>query len=185
MLASAGIDFESIPADIDEAALRDRTIAAEGRIDAERIALGLARAKAEQVSARHPDALVVGSDQVLDCAGRLHEKPADLAAARETLLALRGRTHTLVSAVALAAGGSVVWTSVDRASMTMRGFTPAFLDAYLSRAGEVVLGSVGAYQLEGLGVQLFERIEGSHFTILGMPLVPLLAVLRERGIAAA
>jgi septum formation protein len=185
MLAAAGLAFEVIPADVDEAAIRDRMLSATPVGDPAHIAVALARAKAEQVSHHHPDARVIGADQVLVLGSRLFEKPQDVPAARVQLLELRSKLHQLVSAVAIAEGGAVVWSTVTQARMTMRPFTDAFLDSYLSHAGERVTESVGAYQLEGLGVQLFERIEGDYFTILGMPMLPLLDALRARGVIAA
>jgi hypothetical protein len=126
--------------------------------------------------------LVIGADQVLECDGVLFDKPVDLAAARAQLLALRGRTHRLVSAVVLARDGQRAWHHVDRADLTMRDFSAGFLDHYLESSGDAVLSSVGAYQLEGRGVQLFVRIDGDYFSILGLPLLPLLDILREQGV---
>jgi septum formation protein len=145
------------------------------------IAVVLAQAKAKNVSARHPEALVIGADQILSFGPGLLTKAKNEADARATLSNLRGQEHELHSAVAIAQGGEVNWTHVDTAYLTMRDFSDAFLDEYLRRAGERVLQSVGAYEFEGLGVQLFDRIEGDYFTILGMPLLPLLGELRARG----
>lgn len=181
VLTKAGIGpFEVIPADVDEADIRASLIAESDCIEGDMVAGVLARAKAEAVSKLHPDALVIGADQVLALGSRLFEKPTSLADARDHLDRLRGRTHELYSAVVLAEGGEAVWGMVDSARLTMRPFSDAFLDTYLEGAGEVVLASVGAYQLEGPGVQLFERIEGDYFTILGLPLVALLGELRAR-----
>jgi len=141
----------------------------------------LAEAKAAEVSARHPRAFVIGADQMLDCEGDWLEKPHDLGAARAQLARLRGRTHRLFSAVAVLRDGRRLWSALDRAALTMRPFSDAFLDDYLARTGDDALHSVGAYRLEGLGAQLFERIEGDFFTILGLPLLPLLGFLREEG----
>ncbi|HTS93480.1 MAG TPA: nucleoside triphosphate pyrophosphatase [Stellaceae bacterium] len=141
----------------------------------------LAEAKAAEVSARHPRAFVIGADQMLDCEGDWLEKPLDLGAARAQLARLRGRTHRLFSAVAVLRDGRRLWSALDRAALTMRPFSDAFLDDYLARTGDDALHSVGAYRLEGLGAQLFERIEGDFFTILGLPLLPLLGFLREEG----
>lgn len=180
MLERAGVEVLVDPARVDEAALRDSLIAAGA--DAARAAETLAEVKALQVSARHPGALVLGADQMLDCEGTWFEKPADRAAARAQLLALRGRRHMLVSAVVAARDGGRVWHAVERARLTMRPFGEAFLDTYLERAGDDVLSSVGAYRIEALGIQLFARIEGDHATILGLPLLPLLDFLRDNGV---
>jgi septum formation protein len=182
MLRQAGLAVDLAPADIDERAL-DETLAREG-CDPAAIARALGEAKALAVSRTHPDAMVIGADQTLALGPRRFSKPVDLNAARDNLLALRGRTHHLHSGVALARGGSIVFSAVASAAMTMRSFSDAFLDAYVARAGERLLSSVGCYQLEAEGIQLFERIEGDYFTILGMPLLPLLAALRSQGIAA-
>jgi len=160
----------------------------------------LAAAKAADVSARLPEALVIGCDQVLalaterrmDFGGKrwsaasyeILEKPADVTAARGHLSRLRGRTHQLHASVVLAQGGEVLWSCTDSAELAMRDFSDGFLVQYLARAGARVCESVGAYQLEGLGVQLFEQVAGDYFTILGMPLLPLLEELRERGVLA-
>lgn len=186
MLDAAGLPHAAIASQVDEPAVR-RSLEANngGAVDASRLAVALARAKAEDVSAAHPGAVVVGADQVLALGTRLFEKPRDLDDVRAHLAAFRGRTHTLHAAVAIAVDGQAAWHHVDVAHMTMRAFTPEFVDAYIARAGRAILGSVGAYQLEGLGIQLFERIEGDYFTILGMPLLPLLAELRNRKVIAA
>lgn len=197
ILTSAGLAFDVVPATIDERAIATqiRFTGAHGPPPtgyAEDVALKLAEAKALDVAARHPQALVVGADQTLAIlseddtrqARELH-KPATMAAARAQLAELRGRTHVLSSAVALAEGGEIVWSCIDQAALTMREFSEAFLDDYLARAGEKVCSSVGAYQLEGLGIQLFEEIEGDYFTILGLPLLPLLDELRDRGVLPA
>lgn len=180
LLQAAGVPFKVIPASVDEAAIRD-TLMAEGQeIDPLDLAEILARAKAEDVSERHPGCVVIGADQVLSCDGQVISKPQTIDAARETLLTLRGRTHQLHSAVAIAEDGDTKWAFTDTADMTMRQFSLAFLGRYLAEAGRDVLGSVGAYQLEGLGIQLFESIEGDFFTILGLPILPLLRELRAR-----
>lgn len=182
MLAAAGVAARAVPADVDEAAIRDTLTANDNRIDPLDIAEVLARAKAQAVSAQHPEALVIGADQILALDERIFSKPDDLAAARLYLRELRGRTHQLHCAVALAHAGDVVWAHGDTAHMSMRAFSDAFLERYLDDAGPIVCESVGAYQLEGPGVQLFDRIEGDYFTILGLPLLPLLAELRGRGV---
>ena len=182
VLAAAGVAFTVEPADVDEPAIRDRLPAATPPIQ---IADVLARAKSEAVSNCHADALVIGADQVLAFGGDILTKPGDLHGARATLAQLRGQTHELHAAVTLAERGEIVWTHVGTARLTMRDFSDAFLDDYLKRAGERICQSVGAYELEGLGVQLFDRIEGDYFTILGIPLLPLLSELRARGMIAA
>ena len=181
LMEAAGLAFHAVPAKVDEAAIRDALLANDKDADPADIAELLAEAKAVEVSTRHPDALVIGADQVLALAGKLYEKPADLARARDNLLELEGRTHQLHSAVAIAEAGEVVWRHIDTAHMSMRKLSPQFIGQYLARAGDKVCLSVGAYQLEGLGLQLFECIEGDYFTILGLPMLPLLAELRRRG----
>jgi septum formation protein len=180
LLASAGIAFEAIPADIDERGLQsDSGLSAPGEI-----ASLLAREKALRVSSHHPDRIVVGADQTLALGQRLFSKPAGRAQAAEQLQSLAGNSHELHSAVAVACDGRIVFETVAIARMTMRPLREAEIDAYLDEAGEAVTASVGAYQLEGLGIHLFERIEGDHFTILGLPLLPLLAFLRGEGLLA-
>ena len=174
LLANAGIDFESVPAGIDERAIQE----ASGLSVPRDIAALLAREKSSFVSARRPGAYVVGADQTLALGRKLFSKPAGPAQAAEQLRLLTGRSHELYSAVAVARDGKILFEEVVIARMTMRRLKEAEIDAYLAEAGEAVTSSVGAYQLEGLGVHLFEHIEGDHFTILGLPLLPLLAFLR-------
>lgn len=181
MLASAGVTFVIDPAAIDEAKLLDQFKADTAKALALDAARFLAQAKALDVSSRHPGAFVIGSDQILALGDRLFSKAADPAGARVTLLALKGRTHQLHSAVAIAFDNEIVWAHGETASLTMRTFSDAFLERYLDEANEALVRSVGAYELEGLGLQLFERVEGDYFTILGMPMLPLLAELRARG----
>jgi septum formation protein len=180
LLEATGIAVRIRAADVDEAAIRDRLFAADTAVSHESVAQTLADEKAKAVSALEPGALVIGADQVLSCDGRLFEKPKSMDDAREHLLALRGRTHALHSATALAENGRIVWRDVTTARLTMRAFSETALDAYLTRVGDVVLTSVGAYQIEGPAVQLFEAIDGDHTTILGLPLLPLLGELRRR-----
>ena len=180
MLQNAGLDFEIEPSGVDEDEVK-RSLFGE-RASAQDIAATLAELKAVRVSTRRPGAMVIGADSTLACDGRLHDKPADLAAARTQLQALRGRTHELISSVVVASNGARLWHATDTGRLTMRPFTDSFLDAYLARAGEAVCASVGAYQLEGLGAHLFSRIEGDYFTVLGLPLLPLLNFLAEHGI---
>ena len=185
LLEAAGLTFDVIPADIDEAAIREAILEKSAGAEGADIASVLAAEKARVVSVAHPDALVVGADQVLALGGKIFSKPGSIAEAREHLVMLRGRTHDLISAVALSRNGNVHWQTTVTAGMTVRDFSDEFLGAYLERMGERVLSSVGCYELEGLGVQLFERIEGDYFTILGIPLLPLLARLREEEMITA
>lgn len=178
-MKNAGLDFEAIPAEIDEREI-ERSSGGRCRGPSE-LAVELARKKALDVSRRLPSAVVIGCDQTMSLGDRIFHKPADIAEARTNLMVLRGRTHRLNSAVALARNGAILWSDVGIAEVTMRDFSDEFLDLYLTRMAETVLRSVGAYQLEGEGIQLFERIEGDYFTILGLPLLPLLAQLRELG----
>jgi septum formation protein len=179
MLEQAGIPFVVDVAAVDEQAVKD-SLAAETRNPA-RAAEVLAELKAVRVSSRHPGALVIGADQMLDCEGVWFDKPVDRAGARAQLLALRHKTHRLTSAVAAIRDGRRVWSHTESARLTMRNFTESFLDLYLDGAGESVLTSVGAYQLEGLGAQLFLSVDGDFFTILGLPLLALMDFLRENG----
>lgn len=180
ILAAAGLRFEIRPAQLDERALE----AKDGPADAAAVARRLACAKAVAVAASMPGRLVLGADQTLTRGDRRFSKPADRSAAAEQLRALRGRTHELHSALALARDGTVLFTHVGTARMTMRGFSDQFLEAYLDMAGEAAFASVGGYQLEGIGIHLFERVDGDYFTILGLPLLPLLAYLRQTGFMA-
>ena len=180
LLANAGIDFEAIPANIDERAAQQSA----GLSAPADIAVLLARAKAVAVSIQKPDRYVVGADQTLALGQRLFNKPSGRAEAAEQLRGLAGRTHELNSAVVVAHGGEIVFVHVALARMTVRPLNEVEIEAYLDRAGEAVTSSVGAYQIEGLGVHLFERIDGDHFTILGLPLLPLLAFLRSEKLLA-
>jgi len=180
LLANAGIAFEVVPAEIDERAVQQASQFAA----ADEIAALLAREKALAVSVRRPGRLVVGADQTLVLENRLFSKPAGRAQAAEQLRALAGHVHELHSAVAVARDGKILFEAAAIARMTMRRLGTAEIEAYLDAAGEAVTSSVGAYQLEGLGVHLFERIEGDHFTILGLPLLQLLAHLRSERLLA-
>jgi septum formation protein len=180
MLAAAGVPFTVEAADVDEPAIRKKLLAGKPPATPQQIAEALARAKAEDVSRRHKGSLVIGGDQVLALGNELLTKARDEAAARATLGKLKGKTHELHSAVALAADGKVLWAHTGTARLKMRDFSDGFLDEYLTRAGDRIQQSVGAYELEGLGVQLFETIAGDYFTILGLPLMELLAELRAR-----
>jgi septum formation protein len=175
LLANAGIAFDAVPADIDERSVQNNSgLSAPGEI-----ASLLAREKACFVSSKNPGRYIIGADQTLALGNRLFSKPAGRAQAADQLRLLSGHTHELHSAVAVAHDGRVLFSDVSIARLTMRALSGAEIRAYLDEAGEAVTSSVGAYQLEGLGVHLFDRFEGDHFTILGLPLVPLLAFLRR------
>ena len=179
MLERAGLAVEAVPSTIDERSVEAPLLAADALPSD--IALVLAQAKAEQVSQHHGDAWTIGCDQVLELDGSILHKVADMEDARRRLLELSGRTHHLHSAVVLARGGETEWTHLASPAMTMRTLDPGFVGRHLASAGEAVLGSVGAYQIEGPGIQLFERIEGDFFSVVGLPLLPLLDALRARG----
>ncbi|MCX5520683.1 Maf family protein [Kaistia defluvii] len=178
LLRNAGIDFEAISPQVDERALETPLLAA-GASPAE-IALALARAKALAING--PGALVLGGDQVLDLDGERFVKPADRADAARQIARLAGKTHRLRTAVVLAEAGEIVWELVTTASLTMRPLDDEDIERYLDAAGDSALWSVGAYLLEGVGIQLFSAIEGDYFSILGLPLLPLLEILRQRGV---
>jgi septum formation protein len=182
LLAATGLRFDVKPARVDEAAVKQGA-RAEGSTAME-AALVLADLKASRVAGTHPDALVIGADQILVCDGAWFDKPADHDAARAQLGILRGKRHVLATAVACHRGGRRVWHYQAEPSLTMRHFSDMFLDAYLIAEAEAVTSTVGAYRLEGLGVHLFERIEGDHAAILGLPLLPLLGFLRQHGVLA-
>lgn len=179
LLENAGIAVRAVKAEINERSI-EAPLEGTG-VSPEDVALILAEAKAQEVSQRFPEQWVIGADQTLSLEGKIFHKPADMEGARQHLLALSGQTHHLNAAVVLARNREIVWQHVDVARMAMRQITPHFIGRYLAQAGEKVLNSVGAYQLEGTGIQLFDRIEGDYFTILGLPLLPLLAKLREIG----
>jgi len=182
ILENAGITFTVMDSDLDERAAEAPLL--QSGAAPEDIATVLAEAKAMSVSELRPDALVIGADQVLDLDGRRMTKPETIEAAQAQLLDLRGRTHLLHSAIACVHNGETVFRHLDTARLTMRNFTPQFLGRYLARVGEAATKSVGAYQIEGLGIQLFEAIEGDIFAIQGLPLLPLLAFLRGEGLIA-
>jgi septum formation protein len=177
MLRQAGLDFDIRPARVDEVEIK-LSLKSDG-VSLRDTATALAELKAHRISSAEPQDFIIAADSMVACDGRWYDKPTDMNEARAHLQSLRGKTHELVSAAALARGGSVIWRHADSARLTMRDFSDDFLDAYLAQAGEVVLSCVGCYQLEGLGVQLFSRIQGDFFTILGLPLLPLLDILRE------
>ena len=177
ILRAAGIAVEVEPAEVDERAVE----AANATHDPGEIAALLAREKARAVAARRSGCFVLGADQTLALAGRRFSKPGDRAAARAQLAALRGQSHELHTAIALVREGTVLFEHRDSARLTMRAFSDRFLEDYLDAVGTAVTSSVGGYQLEGLGIQLFDRIEGDHFVILGLPLLPLLQYARRAG----
>ncbi|MCE2987707.1 MAG: Maf family protein [Phenylobacterium sp.] len=179
LLRGAGVSFEAADSGVDEAALKTAILA--GGAGPAEVASALAREKALAVSRRGPG-LVIGADQTLDFEGRLHDKPLSLAEAADRLRAMRGRAHRLHAAVAAARDGVVIWEALSSAELIMRTFSDAFLEAYLAGEGEEALSSVGAYRLEGPGVQLFSEIRGDYFTILGLPLTGLLELLRREGV---
>jgi septum formation protein len=178
MLRAAGVLLEVVPARVDESELK--LSLQQQQADVEAAAIALAELKALQVSRARPGRLVLGADQILDCDGAWFDKPENRAAARTQLLTLRDKTHRLTSAAVLARDGQRLWHHAAAARLTMRGFTEVFLRDYLEQAGDGVLTSVGAYQLEGLGAQMFRKIDGDFFTILGLPLLPVLDILREQ-----
>lgn len=180
LLEAAGLRFQAEAAGIDEAEIKE-SLKAEGALPIQ-AAETLAELKAARISARRPGALVVGADQLLACEGRWYDKPVDRVAAADHLLSLAGRTHTLETAVCVVQDGTRLWHHNAVSSLTMRSFGRDFLERYLATVGPAVLESVGGYQLEGLGVQLFSRVEGDFFEILGLPLLPLLGFLRARGV---
>jgi septum formation protein len=183
VLQAAGLEFSVAAPGVDEEEVK-RSLRAQGATGMQ-IAETLAELKAQRISARHDGALVIGADQVLECNKVLFDKPADLAHARGQLQALRGKSHDLLCAICVAQNGARIWHHNGRVTLRMRPFSDAFLDEYLRRAGEDLLGSVGAYRLEGLGAQLFSRIDGDWFSILGVPLLPLLDFLRGHKLVAS
>lgn len=177
ILSGAGLDFSVQVSGVDEDALKNTHKGA-----AEALALALADAKAKAIERAAGDGgLIIGADQILECDGVLYDKPDDMEEARHNLKIFRGQTHYLVGAVVLVEDGQTVWSHCGRVALTMRDFSDAFLDAYLATAGEQILSSVGGYQLEGLGAHLFAHIDGDYFSILGLPLLPLLNGLRVHG----
>ena len=182
LLAEAGLSVAREAAAVDETEVKS-ALKAEGATAAA-VAETLAELKALKVSRRHGGALVIGCDQMLDCDGQWFDKPHSRAAARAQLLALAGRSHQLLTSVVVVRDGTRLWHHADTATLTMRNFTAEFADEYLEAVGDAALASVGAYQVEGLGIHLFETVEGDHSTILGLPLRPLLAALRRLGCLA-
>ena len=181
LLRGAGLDFETRPADVDEGELK-AAMKAEGAAAAAR---ALAELKARHVATQAPGCLVIGADQLLDCNGQWLDKARDRREAGEQLRVLRGREHRLTTAVCVSEGETCLWGFAGTPRLKMRNFSDVFIESYLDAAGDEAFGCVGAYRLEGLGAQLFEEIEGDYFTILGLPLLPLLGFLRTRGIVAS
>jgi len=179
MLTAAGLDFDAVSPAIDEELVRESLRAAGA--DAAELAETLAEMKAQRISNKYPGALVIGCDQTLDCNGVMFDKPVDPDHARAHLQALSGKTHLLYAAICISLNGSRIWHHNAVAKLTMRSLSPEFLDWYCASEGEALLHSVGCYRLEGLGAQLFNKVDGDHFTILGLPLLPLLDFLRLRG----
>lgn len=179
MLTQAGLIFERVRPDVDERAVEESF--AEGELEAADLAQLLADVKACEVSVRHPSAWVIGADQTLEFDGQRFHKPTSRREASAQLQRMSGGTHHLHSAVSVARGGNVRFRHVDSAALTMRTLTPMFIGQYLDVVGDRALDSVGAYQIESLGIQLFDSIDGGYFTILGLPLLPLLAFLRAEG----
>jgi septum formation protein len=181
MLKNAGLHFKVIRPVVDEMAMINELMRTSGRekITPEKIAMDLAKKKALAVAGKNPDALVVGSDQILVLEGKMMSKARSKEEAKEKLRHLRGKTHRLISAVAVAKAGTVFWSHEEEASLTMNDFSDEFLENYCAHAGDALTKAVGAYEIEGLGAWLFSDIQGDHFTILGMPLRPLLAYLYE------
>jgi septum formation protein len=175
MLSGANLKFECVPADLDEASI----MRAMGDDTPEAIALHLAQAKALSVSQAHPGALVIGSDQVLDFDGQVLGKAKDEDEAIDRLRAMSGKSHRLISAVCVAQEGKILWHASDQANLSMHALSDEFLTAYRASAGEALTTSAGGYWLEDVGAHLFKRVDGDYFTVLGMPLLPLLAYLRE------
>jgi len=181
LLKNAGLIFDVIPSTVDEDVLKR----AQQDASVEDLAMILARAKAAEVAAKYPEALTIGADQILECDGKRFDKPKDRAEAASHLRMFRGRAHRLITACVVYRGGEEIWRHTSIPKLSMWAFDDAFIDTYLTEAGDGVLTSVGAYQLEGLGVHLFERIEGDYFSILGLPLLPLLSFLRLKGLQLA
>ena len=180
MLEAAGVSLESMVARVDEASVKEAMLAENA--PPRNIADRLAELKAIKISAKHPEALVIGADQVLVCEGKLYDKPDTHDAARLQLSELKGKTHELLSACVICEGARPVWRHIGRAQLTARDFSDGFLNTYIEQAGDALLSSVGAYQLESVGAQLFSQVKGDYFTVLGLPLLEVLGYLRARGV---
>ncbi len=179
ILSGAGVAFDIVPANVDETKLKIKGLGANQT--PRQIGAALAREKALKVSGENRSEIVLGADQILEFEGMIFDKPKNMADARETLTRLRGKTHKLIACVALALGGEIIHELQEEAALTMLDFSDAFLDDYLKEAGPAILTSVGAYQLEGLGAKLFEKVEGDFFTVLGLPLAQTLDALKQAG----
>lgn len=183
MLKNAGVDCEAVASMIDEEGYK-QSMKAEGASAAE-AAETLAEMKALRMYRQQPDAIVIAADQMLECNGIWFDKPRDRDNTRAQLMALRGKTHQLVSAAVIYKEGSRIWGTIDTAHLTMRNFTEEWLDEYLDVAGDEIFNCVGGYQLEGIGAQLFTEVRGDYFTVLGLPLLPLIGFLRDHGVLKA
>ena len=179
LLTSAGLDFRIVPSDVDESVIKAECV--QGSLPIRETARRLAAAKARSVAAVEIGSVVLGADQILECDGQAFDKPPDMAAAADHLRALRGKTHYLNTAVCIIRDGDVIWEFDAVPELTMRSFSDAFIEEYLAASGPAVLSSVGAYLLEGRGAQLFSEVKGDFFTILGLPLLPLLQFFRDEG----
>lgn len=182
LLEAAGLTFEVQVSNFDEGSFKTAFAQRPDAVGGEDLAAGLAQEKAFAISTANPDALVIGADQVLSCGNTLFDKPRNRDEAVRNLKSLRGRTHTLHCSAVVARGGVIAWRTNEEANLTMRNWSDQFLDTYLDEVGNAVFASVGAYQLENRGAQLFSAIDGDYFTILGLPLLPLLGFLRGQGI---
>ncbi|MGC6475993.1 MAG: Maf family protein [Parvibaculales bacterium] len=176
VLSQAGFSFEVVPSGVDEDELKAEIS------DLHALARALAVAKAKTVSATRPEAFIIGADQIMQCAGRVFDKPSSMQEARDNLAFLSGKPHQLLSGIALVRGGEVLWSDTIVATLHVRTLSEQDLSLYLAAAGESILSSVGCYRLEGVGIHLFEKIEGDHLTIYGLPLLPLLPHLRQWGV---
>ena len=179
LLSQTGLYFKTAKPPVDESVIK--AALKKAGANAAQVADTLAESKANSVGMIIPGAYIIGADQMLECDGEWFDKPADRDGARRHLESLRGKTHELITAAVIAHEGRVIWRHTEIAKMTMRDFSESFLDTYLDKAGEGIVRSVGAYELEGMGSQLFEKIEGDFFSILGLPLIPLMGALREAG----
>ena len=180
ILGNAGVTFRWLDANIDESYIKERAL--NNTQSPELISLELAEAKAKFIADRHPDSIIIGCDQLLCLDGKIYDKPTNLNEAVSHLHAFRSRTHKLIAGVVIIKGGDLIWSHVDEANMEVRDLSDNFIDSYIMSEGENLMSSVGAYRLEGLGAQIFKRIDGDYFTILGLPLLPLLEELRNQGV---
>jgi len=176
LLKNAGIKFSVYPAEIDETKIKNDSVS----VPVDKLTNNLAATKAGVVSNRFKNKIIIGADQILECEGEIFDKPLEKSVARQNLLKLRGKTHQLISSVCVAEDGEIIWSNTDIAKLTMLNLSDDNIDRYLTLAGSSVYSSVGAYRLEDIGIQLFKEIEGDYFTILGLPLLPLLDFLRTR-----